>query len=258
MRRTLSTIFPAAVGVQGVFILSLSLCIVLLALVGAKGVRSGVICFRNTREMLRGNHARFRNPLRTVSQRGAQSVEAAGASHSPQPEQSGTLKTDPVVRYMEKSNMCFQKDVLQPLKTIFANTRNIHNYVVTSSDLQQNHPDLVDKLRRMDDETWKVLNQTKTVDRRFRTQLEKVNKKCAATPRGERKPSKSVARVNAGKLKAVSLAMRHKDFKDARQALKDEGYEGSLKVKKGMPMHNKIVELQKARASSAAGGSGSA
>ena len=133
---------------------------------------------------------------------------------------------------------------------MFANTREVRNYVVSSSDIQQNHPSLLDKVRSMDDEAWKILSQTKVIDRRFRTQVEKVKKKTAKAARFETKP-KSVARQNAGKLKAAFLTLRNKTFKDAVAALKAEGYKGSLKIKKGMPVHNKMVELQKAQAASA-------
>ena len=196
--------------------------------------------------MLRGN---FRNRRTSMRRRGARAPESASESHQPL-EQASAPKADPIVAYMEKNNSCFQQEILQPIKAMFANTREVRNYVVTSSEIQQNHPDLVDKVRSMDDEAWKILSQTKIIDRRFRTQVEKVKKKTAKAARFETKP-KSVARKNAGKLKAAFLTTRNKTFKDAVEALKAEGYKGSLKIKKGMPVHNKMVELQKAQAASA-------
>ena len=100
-----------------------------------------------------------------------------------------------------------------------------------SSDMQQNHPSLIDKMNGMDDEAWKILGQAKIMDRRFRIQVEKVKKKIIPKVRLQEK-SKSVARQNAGKIKAASFTMRNSLFKDAIQALKAEGYKGSLKIKK--------------------------
>ena len=116
-----------------------------------------------------------------------------------------------------------------------------------SNDLREHYPSLVE-----------VLEQTKRVDRRFQTQLQKVTKKStqARFAHAVKKKEKSAARQQAGKTKAVALAAWRKDFRDARQALKDEGYKGSLKLKKGLPMHTKIVELQKARAAAASAPSG--
>ena len=44
----------------------------------------------------------------------------------------------------------------------------------------------------------------------------------------------------------------HQDFRAARQSLKDENYTGSFKLKKGMPMHTKMVELELRRVTGAA------
>ena len=154
--------------------------------------------------------------------------------------------------YMEESNKYFQEEVAEPLKSIFASIRNVRNYAVTSNDIKQNHPRLSEQLASVDDQIWKAVNRTKHVSRRLRTQVEKVRKKVA--PAGTSKARlKSLARQNAGKLKAASLTLRNNAFKDAVQSLKAEGYTGSFKMKKGGAVYNKIAELQKARVSAAAG-----
>ena len=70
---------------------------------------------------------------------------------------------------------------------------------------------------------------------------------------------KSKKRQDAGKNKASSLALWRAECAEARQALKDEGYTGSLKFKKGLPLYEKIREIRQAALSgSAQGGAGSA
>ena len=58
------------------------------------------------------------------------------------------------------------------------------------------------------------------------------------------KKTKSAARQAAGKHKAVSLEEWQKDLSDARKALKDEGYTGSLRLKKGTPLFQKIQSIR--------------
>ena len=103
------------------------------------------------------------------------------------------------------------------------------------------------------------------MNRRLQIQLQRT-KKAAATKAQNKLPQcrrpKNAARQEAGKLKASSLAVYHQRFRAALQALKDEGYTGSLKLKKGMPMHTKMLELKAKRmagvsASSGAGSAGS-
>ena len=162
---------------------------------------------------------------------------------------------------MERSNSCFEEHVVQPLRSVFADIRSVRNYVASSTDLQTQHGGLGESLRKIDDTMWKVVSDTKQIGRRFKCQVTKVKKKMAPTARLTTKPSKSAARQEAGKLKADSLTAWKQDIKTAVAALKEEGYKGSLKFKKGMPVHTKIIELQKARlsgVSSSPGASGSA
>ena len=116
-----------------------------------------------------------------------------------------------------------------------------------SEDLQGHHAGFVEKLREIDDEAWMVMEH-----RRFQTQLKNVTKKSRnddARRTGIKKP-KSAARQEAGKSKVASLISWQQDVRAAKNALAAEGYQGSLKLAKGMPMHQKTMELQKARATS--------
>ena len=155
-----------------------------------------------------------------------------------------------MVAYAEQTVSSFQESVVKSQHLLSADIRWVRNYAVTCPQLQEHHPVLVEKLNKIDDLSFKILGEAKSVDRRLQTQLQKTKKATAAKaqgtlPRGGR--LKNTARQAAGKLKAASLEMCHQDFKAARQALKDEGYTGSLKLKKGMPMHTKMLELKERR-----------
>ena len=65
---------------------------------------------------------------------------------------------------------------------------------------------------------------------------------------------KSAARKEAGKVKAASLTSWKQDVKAACEALKQEGYKGSLNLKKGSRLYAKIEVMRKGQA--AASGSG--
>ena len=75
---------------------------------------------------------------------------------------------------------------------------------------------------------------------------------------------KTKARQIAGKRKAGSLKAWQADFKQVCDQQKSEGYIGSLKIKKGMPVYARMQELKQGRlladssepASAASGASG--
>ena len=153
--------------------------------------------------------------------------------------------------YINQTNVSFQDQLLQPLRGLAAEIRSIRNHVVLSGELQEKQGPLVEKVRRIDEEAVRVVERAKQINRRMRRQVESAEKKaCVANLKSAQRGSKvkSVARQNAGKTKAVALASWHKDVRAARQALKNEGYTGSLNLKKGMPVHQKITEIQNARA----------
>ena len=144
---------------------------------------------------------------------------------------------------MEQSNTCFKDGVVAPLQSIVQDIRSIRNYaMLQGKDVEERHKGFVEKLKRIDDEAGKVIDQTRRVSRRFQTQLQKVKTKseAAARKRWQAKP-KSAARQEAGKMKAASLKAWHEQVRIAKQTLKAEGYEGSFNLKKGMPMHKKIL-----------------
>ena len=58
---------------------------------------------------------------------------------------------------------------------------------------------------------------------------------------------KSKARQDAGKRKSGSLKDWQRDVADACKQLRDQGYKGSLKLKKGSPVYDKAQELKQLR-----------
>ena len=193
---------------------------------------------------------RLRLPRGLPKRRGLLSVAASnpteGEAQASQSTGTNAPKPDAVVTYMEHSNSCFDDCIVKPLRAAFAEIRAVRNHVVMSEDMQTNHGDIVEKVRKIDDEVWKILNSSKQVGRRFRNQVLKVKKKHAPVVRSCTK-TKSVARQEAGKVKVASLASWRQECARARAALKQEGYKGSMKVKKGEAVHKKIVELRQAR-----------
>ena len=61
------------------------------------------------------------------------------------------------------------------------------------------------------------------------------------------KKLKSEKRQAAGKIKSASLAEWRAELCGARQELKNEGYTGSLKFKKGMRLYQKVQEKRQAK-----------
>ena len=163
---------------------------------------------------------------------------------------------DALVVYMEATSGFFERDVAQTAQALFREVRGLRNYLVLSGELQEKHPQLVERASKIDDELWNLVGNTKRVGRRFQTQLRKVTDRISslqARSASSLKP-KSAGRKEAGKLKAESLRLWRQDFSAAREALKREGYKGSLKLKKGMPMYTKIEEMRQARVANQAQG----
>lgn len=175
-------------------------------------------------------------------------AESAGSRVPPLGGTAGP-KQDPLVRYINQTNVSFQDQLLEPLRGLAAEIRAIRNHVVLSDELQKNQGPLVEKVRKIDEEAGRAVERAKQIDRRMQRQARAAEKKAVVASSGPRTlKAKSAARRNAGKVKAEALASWHADVRVARQALKNEGYTGSLNLKKGMPMHQKIMEIQNARA----------
>ena len=185
-----------------------------------------------------------RNSLRGVSRSAARSGAAAQAE---QPAESSPAK-DPIVEYMEASHEHFQTKVAQPSKALSGKIRSLRNVMVCSGELTEKYPQLLEMVNKIDDEAWTLSQNTKRVGRRFQIQNIRVAKKITAAARPAYATKlKSIRRKEAGKIKAESLATWRQDFSAARAALKQEGYTGSLKLKKGMPMYTKIEEVRRTR-----------
>ena len=147
------------------------------------------------------------------------------------------------------------------VKSLFRDIRNMRNYIVLSDDLKKNHPKLFEMVHKLDYESWRVRENTKRVDRRLRTLQQKVSKRIAkvacplrtiAMKSNGTIAMKSIARKEAGKVKAASLTSWRQDFRADRaeqDALQQKWYTESLKLNKDMPMYAKIEQVRRARIS---------
>jgi len=156
---------------------------------------------------------------------------------------------------MERSNVYLEDRVVKPLRAAFADIRAVRNYAVMSTDMQANHGEIVEKIRKIDNDVWKVISSSKQVSRRFQSHVRQVKKKIAPVA-PLRSKTKSAARQEAGKVKAASLETWRQECANARTALKQDGYKGSMKVKQGGAVHNKIIELRQAADAGASRSSG--
>ena len=164
-------------------------------------------------------------------------------------------KADPITTYMDRSSACFEDAIAKPLRSAFADIRAIRNYAMLSSAMQEHHGEVVEKLHKIDDDVWNICTSSPHVGRRFQNQAQKVAKKLTPVASAGGK-TKSVARREAGKVKAASLVAWRQECAKAPAALKQEGYKGSMKVKPGQAVHNKITELRQSSAAGAASSSG--
>ena len=85
-----------------------------------------------------------------------------------------------------------------------------------------------------------------SIDARFQMARRRSAKEVKlAGPRKKRVASE--ARKEAGKRKVGSLSNWHGEVRTAHQDLKGNGYSGTLKLKKGMPLYERIQENRRAR-----------
>ena len=69
---------------------------------------------------------------------------------------------------------------------------------------------------------------------------------CSSSAPTSKKP-KSQKRQLAGKVKSASLAGWRAELSEARLKLLNEGYTGTLKFKKGLPLYQKVQEMRQAK-----------
>ena len=166
----------------------------------------------------------------------------------PNGSSAATTKLDPLVSYMNDSNKEFNDKIVQPIKDVFSEFREVLNYANSSVEIRGNHVKFLDFMNKMENSFGEVLNSTKRMDSRFQKQLRQVAKKVVTNwPKKHSKWIPSNARIKAGKKKADSLKTWKEYCSAARLALKEEGYKGSFNLKKGMPMYKKIEEMRRAR-----------
>ena len=104
---------------------------------------------------------------------GSKSQQTEGDAQASEAKSTTAPKADAVTTYMERSNSCFEDQIVKPLRVAFADIRTARKYAVTSEDMNTNHGDFVKKLNKIDEEVWQILNCSKQVGRRFSTQVTK-------------------------------------------------------------------------------------
>ena len=166
-------------------------------------------------------------------------------------------KLCPVERSLKITEEEFETKFKTPLATIFSDMRGLRDAVVAIPDSQENHKEVIEKINKSDHDIWNVHRWTPSFTRRLRIQSQKLKKASVKTCPQEGLPSKlkSAARREAGKKKAGSLTSWMQACKDARSALKAEGYAGSINLRKGGVMHTKALDLLKDRTATGASAS---
>jgi len=119
--------------------------------------------------------------LRSIPPRTAKSSRSAKEEQVDEPE--SIQKKEPIVEYMDGSMKALQTQVVEPSKVLFREIRSMRNHIALCNDLQENHPKLVEMVKKIDDEGWEMVENTRRVDRRFRTLQQKVTKKMAVVAR---------------------------------------------------------------------------
>jgi hypothetical protein len=160
-------------------------------------------------------------------------------------------KLRPVERSFKITEEEFEKKFKIPLATIFSHVRDLRNHMVCNPDLQEKHKELIEKIHKVNHDVWDVHRWTPSFAWGLRIQSQKLRKASVKTCLKEESPPKPkrAARKEAGKKNAGSLALWMQACKDARSALKAEGYSGSINMKRGGPMHTKALDLLKDRTS---------
>ena len=166
--------------------------------------------------------------------------------------------SDPLAVYLDKSNALLQANVLTPLEAVCKSVCVIRGAVSAAPQAMGKYQaDLEQKLEKLADDIEVMRGKAKSIKGRQAVQARQLMKKLAKKNRNAAqtaaKRPKSVARQTAGKRKAASLKSWHARFRQARQALQDEGYTGSLKLKKGMPLYEKMQQMQRAGSANGSG-----
>ena len=167
------------------------------------------------------------------------------------------VKTDQLEVYLQEGNDLFQDNVLKPLGRIVKELRIIRDYndtapvAVDAPAFEQHRAKFAQILDQLDGSIFAVHEEATRAKRRNDYQLRKLKDKLTKLTQKslttcQSKP-KSKKRQAAGKRAAASLDTWRSDFSKACKTLKEEGYRGSLNVRKGGAVFKKIQEMKKDR-----------
>jgi len=163
---------------------------------------------------------------------------------------------DPVVAFMEQSTSIFMVTVVNGIlgawKDLFA-VKTFAAAPPAGSNADATNIHTLKEVKMIEDvqkRLWATRDDARKLERRLKKQTErvskKINKKQAVKMTGVSAP-KSKARQEAGKRKSESLKSWNQDFATAVAALKAQGYAGTLKIKRGFPVYEKIQEIRQGR-----------
>ena len=193
-----------------------------------------------------------------ISRAASASARVSASARASAP--AGDDINDPLVTHLNQTNDLYHEKVLKPLTSIWkqvraardlmaareqAATSHDHHHRSDESSLN-NDANLADKKKEISQSLWDVRDDAFRLQRRLKTQAERVSRK-VKTKKYKCTAPKSKAHQKAGKRNAHSLKEWQGDFKGARDALKADGYKGTLKIKNGLPVYGKMQEMRQGR-----------
>ena len=165
---------------------------------------------------------------------------------------SASVRKDALLSHIAESNSMFETSILRPLGSSLKDRADLRAYVASQPSESTNQPaeHVLQMIDKVTSTIWNTQVQATKYKRRLRAQARRVSLRLTIKTkeeRAKRKNCKSEKRKAAGKLKASCLAQWRQDCSNARTALKERGYEGSLKLHKGSPLYREIQLIQQTR-----------
>ena len=158
------------------------------------------------------------------------------------------FSNDGLLEYTEATKGAFESDVLHKLRNLFSECHAVKKYACDTPELSKNHMELVKSIGNIVSKVWTTLQKAERFNTRLDDQTRRLKEKLAMTvPKQCLKKPKSTKRQDAGKVKVASLRSWQAETLAAIKALRESGYTGSVRVKKGMPVYAKIFELREAK-----------
>ena len=172
------------------------------------------------------------------------------------------VKVDPLVASMEANGDVFYQSIKEHLRRVAGELTNLCVVRAMGEDASTTEKaNCSDKVaggvRTLQKNTVTILQHAvkyqQRLEQQTKTASNKIDKLNQYKPERVKK-AKSEARRAAGRQKVASLVQWQNDMRDAKQELRIEEHDGSLRLKKGSPLYNKIQSMQRAHLLNAAPG----